>query len=80
MVGSQVVGGGAAGSQLHTSTGQQQLALRCCNHLRRPRPAQAGLKVMKTVRVATTEHRNQNRNFLDMTPTPESPFPVEYCE
>lgn len=49
---------------------QQALALRCFSHPRRPRPAQAGLKVRRTVIVATSVQRVQKRKLFDIDVIP----------
>lgn len=65
--GSETQGAGTT-QQVHGM--QQSLALDRCKNRSKPRPAQAGLKVSKTVNVATVVQRTQNRKLFDMEPSP----------
>jgi hypothetical protein len=60
---------GAEASQQVVSTAQLFELDRFKNRSK-PRPAQAGLKVTKTVSVATVVQRTQNRKLFDMEPSP----------
>jgi len=48
----------------------QLLALDRFKNRSNPRPAHAGLNVIKTVSVATVVHRTQNRKLFDMESSP----------
>ncbi len=61
---------GAGVTQQVVSTTQQSLALDFFKNRRKPRPAHAGLNVIKTVSVATVVQRTQNRKLFDMEPSP----------
>ena len=72
--GSQQAGGRgsqvAAGSQViavsHAGAASHAALLRFFSHPRKPRPAQAGLKVIKTVSVAISVQRVQKRKLFNM--------------
>ena len=60
---------GAGVTQQVVST-TQLLALDRFRNRSSPRPAHAGLNVIKTVNVATVVQRTQNRKLFDMEPSP----------
>jgi hypothetical protein len=60
---------GAGVTQQVVST-TQVLAFDRFKNRSRPRPAHAGLNVIKTVSVATVVQRTQNRKLFDMEPSP----------
>jgi hypothetical protein len=62
-------GDGATVTQQLVST-TQLLAFDRFKNRSRPRPAHAGLKVIKTVSVATVVQRTQNRKLFDMESSP----------
>lgn len=65
--GAETQGDGAA-QQLVSAT--QLLDFERFKNRSSPRPAQAGLNVIKTVSVATVVQRTQNRKLFDMEPSP----------